>query len=220
MPSNRLRRRRPHEREQFKVPLRTHKGPPPGPEILPWYWHPDREGAQPPPAAFAAQLHTIAPDVQVVFSPVHERWLVWAKNPRIQHEMCRGWQLLMIWEHAITKEFLPLNEMLFHNLVLIRVTSHPSAVAYFNKIQKEMGDRKASQLATHDNDRQAQQGEFRQSLQISTAGKGNKFALHHDGTLVPGKAEQAWRAETRKSRLPSAALKQEQDEREQEHYGR
>ena len=201
MPSNRLRRRRPHERDTFGVPLNQHTGPKPGPEVLPWYWHPDRDGAQPPPAAFAKQLAEIDPDIKVCFSPVHERYLIWVRNPRIgadpastAHWMCKGWQLLMLWEHPTTHEFLPLSELLFHNLVLIRATSHPSAVAYFNKIQDGIDKAKASLNASIDNDREAQQADWRQSMQISTAGKGNKFALHHDGTMVPGPAEQAWRA--------------------------
>lgn len=212
-------RRRPGKGQPFTVPLNQPTGPKPGPEVLPWYWHPGRDGVRQPPEAFAKQLKEMAPDVRVVFSPVHERWLVWAQNPRIQHPMCRGWQLLMLWEHPVDHTFLPLNEMLFHNLVMIRVTSHPSAVAYYEKIQARIEEAKANRAKREANDREAMQGEFRDGMKISSAGRGNKFALHHDGTTVPTKAELAWRAETRKSRLPSALIQQEKNDREREEYG-
>lgn len=211
------RRQRP---EQFAVPLNLHTGKKPGPEVHPWYWHPQREGVKKPPRAFADTLRSIDPDLAAVFSPVHERWLIWVKNPRIRHWMCRGWQLLFIWEHPVKHTYLPLNELVFHNLVLTDVTKHPSAVAYFERIQADIERRKAEKDKAYNADRRSMQKEFIKSLEISSSGKGNKFALYGDGTVMPSAGDAAWRAETRKQRLPKAMLQQEKDEKEIAEYGR
>ena len=216
MPRYRRRRRG----EPFTIPVNQPKGPPPGPEILPWYWHPDREGVQPPPAAFAERLAEIDPDLRVCFSPVHERFLIWVKSPRSKNSLCTGWLLLFIWEDPITKEFMPLTELVFHNIFYIARDKFPRAEAYFERIQADIAKAKAAREAAYQNDRKAEQRERFSGFQISTAGKGNKAALHHSGTVVPSPGEQAWRAETRKARMPGAQIQAEQDDREKQFYGR
>jgi hypothetical protein len=213
------RRRRPEEREKFIVPLNQERKRR-DPEVLPWYWHPDRMGIERPPAAFDAQLKAIDKDLFVTYSKVHERWILWVRNARIQHPMCRGWQLLMIWEHAYTKEFLPLTELMFHNIFMISASRFPNAVKYYEDIQAGIEKRKQELQKDADNDRRALQSELLAGTQISSAGKGNKFALHHDGSVMPSLGELAWRKENRATRLPSDMLKQERDDKEREFYGR
>lgn len=216
----RYRRRRPEERTQYAVPLNQRTGPPPGPEILPWYWHPDREGAVPPPAAFAEQLALIDMDLRVCYSPVHERWLVWVRNVARKNSLCTGWQLIFLWEHPITKAFLQLDELIFHNLYLVSAARFPNAVGYFDKIQDRVAKAKAAKEATYQADRKTSQKDIFDSFKISTAGNGSKSALHHSGTVVESPGELAWRAETRKHRLPGEQIRREADEKEKQFYGR
>ena len=217
--SSRLRRRRPDERESFGVPLNQRTGPPPGPEILPWYWHPDREGAQPPPAAFVEKLKAIDPGLGVVFSPVHERYIIWVRNPKIQNALCRGWQLLFLWEHPVTHAFLPLNELVFHNLFYISRQRWPNAQEYFDRIQADIEREKAARMKTFQDERQGVQRDFfKTNSTISSAGSGSKSALSE--SIIPSPGEAAWRAETRKQRLPSEMIRHSQDEKEKEFYGR
>lgn len=216
----RYRRRRPEEREQFGVPLQQRKGPPPGPEILPWYWHPGREGAQPPPAAFAEQLKRIDPDLAVCFNPVLERWVLWVKNPRIQSEFCRGWQLLILWEHPVTKAYLPLNELMFHNIYVISAGRYANAREYFDKVESNISRQREQRAKDYDRERQAEQSELADFTRISSAAPGNRAALHHDGTLIPSQGHANHLRETRKWRLPSEMLKAEKDEKEKAAYGR
>jgi hypothetical protein len=223
----RYRRRKPHEREQFTVPLNQRKGPTPPPEILPWYWSPGREIAtHRAPEAFLKRLHEIDPDLYVVFSPVHERWILWVKNPRVGRQGMqaewyeRGWQLLMLWEHPVTKEFLPLNELMFHNIYMINMEKYGNARQYFDKIQENVARERAARDAKYNGDRESQQNEFRQSLQISSAGRGNRFALHHDNVGAPSRGELNWREETKRLRLPSDMLKNVENEKEKQFYGR
>lgn len=222
-PSPRYRRRR--KGDPFYVPTNQRKGPPPGPEILPWYWHPEREGAIPPPAAFDAQLKAIDKDLAVCYSPVHERWLIWVRNPRIGADsrmasswMCRGWQLLFIWEHAETHEMLQLNELVFHNLFYISNKRFPNAAVYFDKIQAECKKVADTREADYQQNRRDSQRDFMGSQKISTAGRGNRAALHHSGTVVESQGEALWRAQTRSQRLPGEVIRREADDKEKRFY--
>ena len=215
-----MRRHRRDPTDRFLLPSARRVGPAPGPEVLLWYWHPNRFGSRPPPSAFAAQLRRIDPDLSVVFSPVHERWLVWVKEPRIQHPLCRGWKLLFLWEHPRTKTYLPLNELLFHNLLLIDATKYASAVDYYTRVQAGIDRARAARAADYDRERQAEQGDLADLYRISNMGSGNRAALHGDGTLVPSRGHQDWLTATRAQRLPRAFLTREQDDREKRAYGR
>lgn len=214
------RRRKPSERDQFTVPLNVHTGPTPGPEILPYYWHPDRENVQPAPAAFQKQMAAIDPDLRAVFSPVHERWLIWVKNPRIQHWMCRGWQLLFLWEHATTHAYLELNELVFHNLMLCNARRYKNGAEYFDKIEKSIAAGKEARNKRYNDERRGLQREMLDANKINNLGTGSKSALHDDGTMVDSQGTRNWRNETRKWRLPEAMLRKERDEKEQRRFGR
>lgn len=221
MQTPKYRRRLPHERETFTVPVNQPKGPRPGPEVLPWYWHPQREGVRSAPEAFQARLKEIDPDLRVVLSPVHERWMIWVKNPRIQHWLCKGWQLLMLWESPDTHAYLPLDDLIFANIYAISAEkTNTTAKAHFDKVLAAAKRNTDGKNKDFTNARQAQQDDFRKSLQISSAGRGNRFAMHHENQGPPSAGEAAWRAQTRKTRLSSDMLRQEQDEREKQHYGR
>lgn len=219
MPSPRWRRRK--QGEVFGLPLNMRKGPPPGPEILPWYWNPDRDGVKQPPAAVVRQLRELDPDLRAVFSPVHERYLIWLKSDRIQNALCKGWLLLFIWEDPTTKEYLELGDpptLLFHNLYLIAAHRFPNAKGYYDTIQKSIEAKKAEREKDYQNGRRDMQRDYYSSYKISTAAPGNRAALHHSGTIVPSPGEQAWRTETRKWRIPSEQVKQEAADKEKAFY--
>lgn len=220
MPQPKWRRKTAQERDAFSVPLNLHKGPKPGPEILPYYWHPDRESPVKAPAAFVEKLAKIDPDLRVTFSPVHERWIVWVRNPRITHWMCPGWQLLFFWEHTGTHEFLELNELIFHNLMLIDARRYQNGAEYFDKIEQRIAAGKEERNKRYNDERHGLQNEMMAANKINNLGNGSKSALHDDGSLVDSQGTANWRAETRKWRLPEAMLRKERDEKEQRHYGR
>lgn len=211
--------RRKPQREKFNLPLNQHKGPPPPPDVLPWYWHPNREGVKKAPADFSARLHEIDPDLEVVFSPVHERWIIWCKNSRIQHWLCRGWQLIMLWENPVTHEYMPLSNLVFGNLYYISREKWGNGKRYYDRTVAEAKARKDAKEKTYQDERQARQSEMAGSWKISSAGQGNRAALHDSGTLVPSQGEVNWRKETRRWRLPSEVIRREKDDKERRHYG-
>lgn len=223
----RYRRRR--KGEEFIVPLNQPKGKR-DPEILAHYWHPQREGAIPPPAAFDAKLKAIDPDLFVCYSPVHERWLLWVKEPRIgrgsdaaaadaTQMYCPGWLLLMIWEHSQTKAYLELSDLLFMNVFMISRRRWGNAQIYYDRVMADIRRQQASAEKAYQDDRRTYQKDRRDGWKISSAGAGNKFALYHDGTLLPSPGDLAWREETKAKRLPSADLRQARDEKERAFYG-
>lgn len=217
MGGGRFRRRRPGEKI-LTVPV-TQPTTRPGPEILPWYWHPHRDGAQPPPAEFDRQLKEIDPSLFVCFSPVHERWLIWMVSPSSVNSLCTGWKLLMLWETP-SGAYLPLDELVFNNLYFIDRRRWQGAAKYYAHIEREAARALEARNATYEAERESRQAEFEQSFAISTAGRGNRAALHHSGTTVPSRGEQNWLHETRRWRLPSEMLTREREEKERRFYGK
>lgn len=213
----RLRRRRAGE---FSLPLNARKGPKPGPEVLPWYWHPGRFGIEQAPKAFLEKLAKIDPDLRAVFNPVLERWQIWIRRPANQNSLCAGWSLLFLWEHPTTKAFLPLDELVFHNLHLMDGTRFRNASEYFGKIEAEWEKNKEARSKAFDDTRKDMQADMMKTHVISSAGQGNRSALYDSGTVVPSRGEAAWRRETRKWRIPSELIQREANEKEQEYYGK
>lgn len=213
-----IRYRRRKSSDQFAVPLNQHKGPPPPQEVLPWHWHPDRLGITYAPAAFRAQLHEIDTDLEAVYSPVHERWLIWCRNVKMRNHICPGWQLIFLWEDS-NKDYLPLTELVFNNLYVASRQKWGRASKYYDDIRKRAAEAQQSQENSYQDERQARQREMAASWKISSAGQGNRSALHDQGELAPSKGTQNWMNETRRWRLPSELIQREKDEKEQREYG-
>src|SRR5690348_10763831 len=110
--------------------VRVNSGSPVGPEMLPHYWHPNRPDSQLAPEWFRKQLKAIDQDLEVCWSPVHERWLVWHRNGRVTHHLCPGWLLLFV-HHGADGSYRPLDERLLARVEQCSVKSAGSAKKYF-----------------------------------------------------------------------------------------
>jgi hypothetical protein len=187
------------------------------PAGLTQYWHPNRAGVEQAPAWFAERLAAISPDVAVVRppdrAPVPSAWLVWYRRPRVTHRLCPGWLLLFPWT-APDGTPLPLDNRVLANLYLRSSRAFGSAVGYWDHCARQMQAERESTERDYTRNRQDQQREFAKSHRITNLGAGNKFALHHDGTVVPSRAQAAWSKETRSRRLPSELLREEREARE------
>ena len=205
----------------FSVPRAT-LPPDPGPEAEFVYWHPDRIGVELAPAVTTAQLWAIHPSLHACRPPVkspvpRSRWLIWAKDAKASNPFCPGWYLVFVWEVTKTHAALPLEpfshlEECIYAVMALKVGGRR---AYFQKMFAEREAAKQAREATYQDTRQAKQREFLASRRISTAGRGNRFALHHDGTIVPSAGELAWLKEQASSRMPSEVRKRLQAEREE-----
>ena len=196
--------------------------PDPGPESEFVYWHPERMGVELAPPAVLAQLHAIHPTLSACRPPAkapvpRPRWLVWARDPKATNSFCPGWYLVFVWEVTKTKAFLPLEPFshLEECIYAVMATKIGGVGAYFKKMQAERQAAKAGLEATYQDTRQAKQREFLASHRISTAGRGNRFALHHDGTIAPSRSELNWLRKTAESRMPSEVRQRLQAERDQ-----
>ncbi len=183
------------------------------PGALYHYWHPERDGVEACPTDFARELAHIHADLRICRPPmgapcVSHPWLVWMRQPRIQHHLSPGWQLLFAWQERTEPEGkivlrpLPLDGRIFANLYRISVMHFGSARAYFDSIVKEIAAGKARVAKADHAYRHDRIKDFFQSTKIKNIGKGNKFALHHDGTVVPGRGEQNWLADQGTRNMP------------------
>lgn len=108
------------------------------PEELIHWWNPNRLGVEKAPSWFRKKLDEIDPQVQITYSPVHSRWLVWVPNGRVTHQLCPGWMLLFVHQDANGSR-LPLDERLFARLYSCSIAKQNiSAKQYFERIETEM----------------------------------------------------------------------------------
>lgn len=181
---------------------------------LPHYWYPERSGVEPCPKDFAARLAAVHPDLRLVRPPARAPvaircWFLWTKKESVRHELCPGWWLLMAWQ--VNGKPLPLDERLFAAIWHFDARNYKNAVEYFDRLIAERDRGRALEQKRYRTELQAQAKEFYDSLKISSAGRGNKFALHHDGTVVPSRGEIAWTKERSRLSLPSSVLREERE---------
>lgn len=148
-----------------------------GPETNPWFWNPARIGIKLAPVEFRAKLHEFAPEVEVTWNPITERWQVFTRSEKFSHPICQGWKLL--WIHQLNGEYIPLDERLFARLYSASVLAHGSAKEYFLRIQaeQERDDRKREEL--HRQEAIDIAMPFYEHSQIKNIGKGSKFSTYH-----------------------------------------
>lgn len=183
------------------------KGEAIGREMLPMYWHPERVGVKLAPESFRRRLKDIHVTLDATWHPLRQRWLIWARKPAVQNPVCPGWNLIFLWEHPVTNEYLPLNELVFLNLYQQSKFAYPNAEKYFESIMAKLAKQKADADATLAARNDAFTRDYLQHTKIKSIGKGSKFVNHHqDG--VAGKYELAERARTAEQRLPKEWIEQ------------
>lgn len=193
--------------------------PPLPPAALYHYWHPDRDGVEPCPAWFARRLTTVHHDLAICRPPgqaptVSRPWLVWYRKPEVTHWISPGWILLFCWQTE-DKTPLPLDDRVLANVYSISAMHFGSARAYFDSVVATLlRDKERSQQQDKDLT-DAKRRDFFQSMKIKNIGRGNKFALHHDGTVLPSRNEQNWSNELELSMLPGEQAKALRDRRRQ-----
>ena len=154
----------------------------PGPETLHWYWNPSRFGVELAPEWFRRKLKEIGEELEVTWSPVHERWLVFSRAPRVQHKICSGWRLLFVNQEP-SGEYLPLDERVFARLVAASVITHGSAKAYFDRIKAEFerDNERKDRKHTQDTIDLAMPSWEHSQIKVSGFGpsSGSKFSRYH-----------------------------------------
>jgi len=182
------------------------------PGALIHFWHPDREGAEQAPAEFRRELALVHEDLAIVRPPpgaplpTPRKWLVWYRKPTIRHPLCPGWLLLFVWPPD-PYDPIPLDNRIFANLYMIDARRFGNGGQYFDRIVAGLERDKARKDARDKQYRQDRVRDYWESTKIKNIGAGNKFALHHDGTIVPSRGERAWTAERAAAMLPESVTR-------------
>jgi hypothetical protein len=149
----------------------------PGPEQLLWYWHPDRIGAGSAPEWFKTKLAEIDQDLTVTWSPIHERWLVWNRNYKVQSKWCSGWTLLFPVRDQ-DGSYLPLDERVLARIYAASVHTWSNAKKYFDAIEREWERDREKAKENRADDVKHSAGEYYDYMKIKSYGHGSKFANH------------------------------------------
>lgn len=172
------------------------------------YWHPDREGVEHAPVRFKTELDAMCDGNVVIVRPPagaplvsKHAWLIWLKKPSVTHWLSPGWSLLIDWR--LRGEPMQLDMRVFSYLYSVKVTTHGSAKAYFDKCVSEMARDKAEKEKLHTDDMHDRTKDYFQFTKIKSIGKGNKYALH-EATGIPSRGTANWLAENRKRMIPQS----------------
>lgn len=113
----------------------------PGPETIPWYWHPFRAGVRFGPDSFRAQLHQFDPNLEITWNPIRERWQLWMRKPALQNKLCWGWTLLFVLDRD--GEYLPPDNRVFARLYEASADKWGDGKKYFDHIQRQWEEERA-----------------------------------------------------------------------------
>jgi hypothetical protein len=180
------------------------------------YWNPDRYGVEQAPAHVRKEIAKIHPDLRVVKpaagAPMDVKpWIVWFRNPDVKHPLCPGWSLVFVWEFFDTKEPKPLDNRLYANIYAVDGRRFGNALKYFNGcVDSVLHERKKAKAQSQELT-QKMSADVEEYRKIKNIGKGNKFALHHDGTLIPSQGEFLWRQQTLYDRLPDKVRRDDEE---------
>lgn len=209
--------REPGKVNPFRIPVGQGRESLPAAALF-HYWYPDREGVEHCPEEFNLRLREVSQELSCVRppgrAPIRSRcWLVWWKCPRITHWLSPGWLLILAW-HTPDGTPLPLDNRVFANLYLQSRQVFGSAKSYFDSIVADMKATTNRQQKDQLNYRHDRAHDLYNSQKISSAGRGNRFALHHDGTILPSRGEQNWRSEIdEKTLLPPEVVREQRERR-------
>lgn len=200
--------------KQFAGTMPLNLKPSLDPGALVHFWYPERDGVETveqTDPSFARRLKDTSRDLRMVRPPAGapipgRPWLMWYRKAAVTYHLCPGWLLLFVWRDRSGTP-LPLDDRIFANLYRISAATFGGAEKYFDSIVATL---KADKQRSEDQDRantEAKKKEFMASRRISTAGRGNKFARHHDGTIVPSRGERNWFRETEYRNMPGEMQK-------------
>jgi hypothetical protein len=181
--------------------------------ILQHYWHPERTGSEPAPEDIRLKLATIHADLDICRPPPRAPvrvncWLVWYRCPRVTHVLSPGWLLLFPWLDEADQP-LPLDDgRVFANIYARSTFLFKNSVQYFQHILDDMRASTAAKENLHKDDLDQRRKSFYDFTKISNIGRGNKFALHHDGTILPGRGERNWLNDLSYQRMPDESRRE------------
>jgi len=166
--------------EPFTQPIA--RPPKLGPEIHSWFFHPFRPDIKFGPVSFRRLLHEIDQGLEVTWNPIRERWVVWMKDPKIDHPICQGWRLICNVEHP-NGDYMPLDERTLAKIFARSAKAHGNLWEYWLRVEQEMErDREKSRAAyTQDTIDRSMPSFDHSQISVSMFGpsNGSKFSTYH-----------------------------------------
>lgn len=147
------------------------------PEYNIWWWNPSRPIVKLAPEWFRAKVKEIDESLEVTWSPLAERWLVFARAEHFRTPVCAGWRLLFV-HHDENKQYMPLDERLLARLFLIDSTRNGGSKAYFERIVSEYERSQAKGRKDRQQEAIDRAMPYYEYSQIKNIGKGSKFATY------------------------------------------
>jgi hypothetical protein len=220
----------------FRMPVQHTMPQPLDPGALYHFWHPEREGVEWAPDVVQRRLLEIggrdAEGAPILVccrppagAPIRCRgWNVFFRKIEVTHHLSPGWMLILAWNDGDEPhpKPLPIDSRMYANLYLQSLKGgraslgrdFENAAEYFEGVVQQIQHDQASEDKRQENYRHDRAKDLFQSHRISTAGRGNRFALHHDGTILPSRGERNWLIERARHQLPAHVLKAEREYRE------
>lgn len=146
-----------------------------GPEYNIWFWNPGKPIVQRAPEWFRKQVKAIDESLEVTWSPLAERWLVFTRAEHFRTPICAGWRLLFV-HHDENRNYLPLDERLLARLYLIDSTRNGGSKAYFDRIVSEYERDQEKKRKDRHQDAIDRAMPYWDHSQIKNIGQGNKFS--------------------------------------------
>lgn len=150
-------------------------------ESIYWYWNPSRPGVQLGPEWFRSKLHELSDELEVTWDAYHERWLVFMRQPRVQHPIGMGWTLLCVVQDE-EGSYMPIDERVLAHLYVRSRKKWGDGLKYFEAVQREIEkEKEAADKADLDENIQQATEAFTHS-QISVGygpSNGSKFSTYH-----------------------------------------
>lgn len=146
-----------------------------------WFWNPGRIGVKFAPQDFYDKLKSLREDgdLQVTWSPIRERWLVWVRDAKINRPICQGWRLLFVVE--ANGQYVPLDERTLAVIYDRSGRKHGNLKEYWMKIEAQMDRDREKAERNRASDVGHSAGDYYDYTQIKNIGKGSKFANYHQG---------------------------------------
>jgi hypothetical protein len=111
--------------------------------------------------------------IDVRWNPVHEKWGVFYRNPKIAHPICTGWVLLFLVDPD------KLDARVLSRLYAASAAKWGNAKQYFAAVEREMEREAEAREKARQNEAIDMAMPFWEHSRISNIGKGNKFSEYH-----------------------------------------
>lgn len=144
------------------------KPKPLSPEVITWYWNPNRAGMRFAPKHFRDRLKQFDPELECVWNGHTERWQIFMRDLKIQTKICAGWKLLFPVQDA-DHNFMPLDERVFCRLFEASAQRWGSGKQYWGRIEAEMERDKEKAEKDRKEDVKSTAGDYFNHLQPSVS---------------------------------------------------